>query len=519
MRLLRGAVSPDAAMPQVTTTDRRIALWLFVTLAALFLLFQEGFISGSDGGTVFRVAQSIVRHGSIAVDPEFGIPGRNGQYVGRFAPALSLLTVPIVAVTEPLARALPEYSDYLQQFAAASLMPLIAAAFSASMYLLGRRLGAPTAPSIIVAIGSVLGTYALPYTRDFFQEPLAMLGLTLAVERWLAGREGQAGWAMGLAALARPQVWLVVPIFVLAVLSHRGLRSALRTIPGTSVAAAVAIGYNLLRFGDPLNFGYADVGFTTPLHKGLAILFIDVDKSLFLFAPATILLVLAARGAPQPPTQPALVLWSAAAILIVSTALYQFPHGDWAWGPRLLLPGIIPVLALLAPWADSYRRRIHVLAACFAFGAIVSAPTLIVSTRAQQLDPDPGSPGILRQYELVAPTVRYTAQHLFDYEQGRGLNYRYINTWQFGVLRVVGPKGLLLVLPTSGVLLSAAVYGAWRTRRLVTLATATAQGGFAPSPPTTAQGAVTPSSRTPPSTPRGISSPVGDDRRPDAPPG
>ena len=110
----------------------------------------------------------------------------------------------------------------LESGGAASLMPLVGGALTAALYLLGRRLDASRAAAALVAAGTVLGTYLLPYGRDFFSEPLVALGLVVMVERVLAGREAQAAGALAMAVLARPQSAAFVPLLGLFILARGG---------------------------------------------------------------------------------------------------------------------------------------------------------------------------------------------------------------------------------------------------------------------------------------------------------
>ena len=106
------------------------------------------------------------------------------------------------------------------------------------------------------------------------------------------------------------------------------------------------------------------------------------------------------------------------AITFVVMATWFAWHGGWSWGPRLLLPGVIPALAAIGPWLSNatHRRAAVVL---FAAGLLVSFPALIVSTQAQQfevrspppwthfLDTQPlASPAVMRQYGLIPPNTR-----------------------------------------------------------------------------------------------------------------
>jgi hypothetical protein len=105
------------------------------------------------------------------------------------------------------------------------------------------------------------------------------------------------------------------------------------------------------------------------------------------------------------------------------------------------------------------------VATLFLAGFIVSAPTLLVSTRAQLLDdpPDRG-PSVVRQYEAVVPTVTYTATHAFDREAE---SVRRLELWQADVLRAAGRVGVLPTAALSGLLVGGAIAASLGLRRRV----------------------------------------------------
>ncbi len=191
--------------------DRKLALRLGATVTLLLLLIGQAQVTVLDGSSMLAVAQSIVHHGSLSVPPELGVPGDGGRFYSKYGLLLPLLSVLPVAIVQPIG-AITGRVDLLEAAAAASLMPLVAGALVAALFALGRRLGAPRPAAALVAAGIVLGTYLLPYGRDFFTEPLVALGLVAMLERALAGRELQAGAALAIAVLARPQSAAFVPL-------------------------------------------------------------------------------------------------------------------------------------------------------------------------------------------------------------------------------------------------------------------------------------------------------------------
>jgi SAM-dependent methyltransferase len=454
--------------------DRRIAAWLFVLVTLCFLLVQEGAITGYDGRTMYGVTQAIVERGALDVDPELNTqPGPDGLAYSRYGVGLSVVAaVPYLAL-RPLAGLLSD-STLILEAAAAATMAFIMGALVAFMYLLGRRLGATAGAAMLVAAGAVAGTFALPYGKEFFSEPLAALGIVVSVERLLARRPGAAGLALGLAILTRPQNVLFIPVALFVTWRSQNVRAAVRLGWGMLPGVVATLAYNAVRFGSPLETGYGDVGMTTPFLRGAAGLLFDPVKSLFLFAPVILLLPFAfGKALRENPVATALIA-GYGAITFLLTATWFAWHGGWSWGPRLLLPAVLLSVVLLGPWMTTTARR-RLAVATFVAGFLVSFPALIVSTQTQQLETAPvppethfldtqplASPSILRQAELIAPVARYSIEHRYE-GKGDGRNYlRFLSLWQFGATRELGRAGLGIGVAGTAVLLGAIAFAARR---------------------------------------------------------
>ncbi|WP_354699240.1 hypothetical protein DSM112329_04950 [Paraconexibacter sp. AEG42_29] len=466
--------------------------------AALLGVFARGQVSTSDGLEMYRVSVSIVDDRDVWLDEvaRVGVEGRDGHRTSKYGPLLPLTGVVPVLLATPVA-AVTGHEDQLRQFAWSLLIPAAAVVLLLWMIALGVRLGASFRWALAAAAGAVFCTYALPYTEDSFTEPLTALAVVGAVERLLAGRLGTAGALIGFGMLARPQL-APVGALLLAVAAwdaEGDLRARVRTaIPaaiGPATAAALLAAYNLLRFGDVTDTGYkepVDPGFTTPLLDGLDGLFLTSSKSLILFAPLVLLVPWGVRtiwrtagsssnSGGRELRRSAVVLLVANALLTLLTAATWWSWmGGWSWGPRLLLPGLIPVLVVLGPWLTqatagrTLRTTLvrswpgRAFAVACAAGFAVSASTLLVSPQAQLLDrpvPDPG-PSISRQYAMVGSRLDALADPA-DPVKG-GDQKRLVPVWQVALARESGTKLYLVgALGTAALVLLGAV-GARRLR-------------------------------------------------------
>jgi len=399
------------------------------------------------------------------VPAPLGVAGHDGLYYSKYGLALPLLSLVPVLLVQPLGAVFGRV-DLLEGAAAASLMPLVAGALAAAVFALGRRLGAPRPAAALVGAGAVLGTYVLPYGRDFFTEPLVALGVVVMVERALAGREAQAGAALAFAILARPQSAAFAPL-LLAYLALRDgggrvrIAPAVRALPPLAVAVAVTLAYNLYRFHDALQFGYrppADPGFTTPLPEGTAGLLFSPEKSVLLFAPAVVLVPLAVVALWRGRRAVVALVLAICAVAWVLAATWWSWQGGWSWGPRLILPAVVLALALLAPWIDASSGRLRAAAALFALGFALSFSAVLVPPGMQQLErPHDDGPQLVRQYTALPQLTRRSLQAARS-QAARGDDYRrYLAFWQAGITRQFGPWGLLPAAVGTLLLLAALI--------------------------------------------------------------
>lgn len=451
--------------------DRGVAVRLGGAAALFFLLVGQAQVTVLDGSSMLAVAQSIVHDGSLAVPPELGVPGHDGvTHYSKYGLLLPLLSVVPVALAQPVG-AVSGRVELVEAAAAASLMPLIAGALVAALYLLGRRLGAPRPAAGLVAAGTVLGTYLLPYGRDFFAEPLVALGVVVMVERALAGRALQAGTALALAVLARPQSAAFAPLLLWFVAMRGGdVGAIVRTLAPLAIAALVTAAYNLHRFGDALEFGYrppADPGFTTPVLDGAGGLLLSAEKSVVLFAPAIVLVPLALVVLWRRDRAATALLLALFGVTFVLAATWWSWMGGWSWGPRLLIPGVALVLVAVAPWIGTNRRRWNLAAALFALGFVLSFSAVLAPAGTQLVDQAPGTDGpqIARQYRELPGLTERSIDAATD-RSARGGDYRrYLAPWQANLVRELGAVAVLPALLGTLVLLAGLLWVAAPLRR------------------------------------------------------
>jgi hypothetical protein len=366
------------AIEQAAQQRRRLPWIVFWLLCGLYLLTMSGHTYSADEETMLAVSRALLR-GEVAVTAPVGAPlaalrpGLDGQRYSPYGILPSLLAIPAFGLVLPALSLGPAAFEYSSRLAVTLLNVPITAATAAVLTAWSLRLGANRGGAFAIALLYSLATFAWPYARTFFSEPLAALLLLLAAERLDALRSNSerpqrtlfvAGLAAGLLVATRVASGIALPLLGCYLLwlswrarkCHWPLAWGLGLLPGF-----VLIGwYNLVRFGTPLASGYgseADL-FTTPLFYGLYGLLLSPGKSLFLYAPPLVLGFAGAFRLARKHTPLLLLIYG----LVLAHILLYARWGEWAgggvWGPRFLLP-IVALLLLPAAglWLNSERRH------------------------------------------------------------------------------------------------------------------------------------------------------------------
>ncbi|HYV22333.1 MAG TPA: hypothetical protein VEN31_06730 [Candidatus Bathyarchaeia archaeon] len=300
-------------------SDRAAAIWIGVIAAAIYVAAGIGLATDYD--YYGRLADAFL-HGRwwlTEAPPWLNelLPCGAGRFCVVYPPLPAILSLPFV----------PFFSTAVAQVVASR----IAGGASAGLLYYGlRAYGAPRTYALAGALLSAFGTTLFFSSVDgrawFAAHSASMLFLSLAFA--VAARGGNAlavGALIGISALARLPVALAAPALALLCARRGGTgygRSLAGVLAGGAPFAIVYVGYNLLRWGTPLDDGYArltqgDVffnhGLFSPLYllRQLQAIFLEppdlipgtpfflrprfIGMSLFLTTPAFLWMFLALR--------------------------------------------------------------------------------------------------------------------------------------------------------------------------------------------------------------------------------
>jgi hypothetical protein len=242
--------------------------------------------------------------------------------------------------------------------------------------LLARRLGASEKGAWIASVGFCLGTVALAYGRIFYAEPLlAFLIVSALYFTFGLSLKGILLGAMfaGLAILAKPTGIIVGPILT-AYLFCKGtsVRRAILPMTGTGVGFVLYGAYNIIRFGNALQFGTKLPLQPSYLFQGVSGLLLGPGYGLIWYCPPVILGFFGLRKAIKNFRWEALAIASVFAGFLFLHSCLPYWFAAWSWGPRYLVP-TLPALCALTGLLDGGLRKALVVFTLLGFA--INAPT------------------------------------------------------------------------------------------------------------------------------------------------
>jgi len=377
-------------------------LFVFLLLLAFYLAFAGDRFDdfpASDEWVMFKTTVTLVEQGSLR-------PQLEGPYVGqeaKYGLGQSLAAVPLYLAARALMPLLPAGVEpkAIAFPLACATNALICAAVGAMFLAVARRLGYGRRVAVAGALIVGAATILAPYSKSFFSEPLAALGLIGAVGA-LARSSGQplpprvwlrAGVWLAVAILARVDNLVIVPVFLaglwLTVDSSRrqeGLRATGLFAAPLVIVTLFILYTNYLRAGRFQISGYGGETFSTFFPTGLFGLLLSPSHGVLWFSPPIILaLAYVARFHRRHP-QLCFVVFATVAIKIFVFAKWWNWFGGWNWGSRFLLP-VVPLvmLALLDPlsrWGQLRRTEKALIALACAAGLAVQVCGLLVAPSA-----------------------------------------------------------------------------------------------------------------------------------------
>lgn len=365
----------------------RAGVKIFLLLVCVYFVTFGGHFYSGDGIEMARTADSLVLRGDLALaraqgERDWGYAGRDGRHYAPYPLGQSLAEAPLVALSAALTAPLP-LDDHLKMrlrhAATLSTNVFITAAIGWVLYRFARRLGYRVRLSAALALMTGLGTMLWVYARHDFGDPLstlALLGGAVFLRRWAdTGSDRNlvaSGLCLGFSLFTKYQMVLYCPVlwfYLILLRREKGKRDIAGLARDTLLLALPVVLFGLgdlwvnwIKFGSLTSTGYEQESSPwaglSHVPMGLHGFLLSPGKSVFLYNPLLLLWPFAIVPFHRAHRSESLLgLVAMGATLLFYAPLYWW-HGDWAWGPRYLVP-VIPLLVLgLAPLAQAACRSI-----------------------------------------------------------------------------------------------------------------------------------------------------------------
>jgi hypothetical protein len=335
--------------------------------------------------------------------PEFGIHGRGGKLQSWYGIGQSLLLLPADVVGTHVAR-LPIFAEYDDTdpsvrdiIVSYSINILLAVLTALVCFRFLRQLQFGVTQSVVGVLALLLATTHLHYTQNMMENNyiflLSITGFAYQYE-WLRNGNRRAlligSAAFGLNLLTRLPTGLDLmsgALFLLLVLWFEGTRGRLlwercRSYLATALPVYLFFGlldrlYQFYRFGSFLNTYITAFGretrmrnpslppnypFETPWHVGFFGALFTPEKSIFLFDPLIVLMILLCVVAWKrfSPAVKAYAMMSCPLLLAYLSfyARYTVWSGDFAWGDRYVSTTVELVSLLAVPLLLRHREQL-----------------------------------------------------------------------------------------------------------------------------------------------------------------
>jgi hypothetical protein len=348
----------------------RLALSLFVSLAALYFAVFTGYPVSGDERLLFDMARSLTVDGTfelaLSADqrPAFDVRPHQIMPSADVEPLQAYLSAPLVL----LARHLPEIGVMHTVW----LFNLLVTALTAALlYVYGVRLGYARRVAALTALIFGLATIALPYAQMYFREPLlALCGLAAAyfTERWCAAPRRFVWLIVALgaafAAVLTKQagaVFIIAPLLgILSLVTRQRQAWYILLIGAAFVVSIIALRWEstLGRLLTPERLERA----AQSLPEALPAYLISPGFSVWVFSPILLAGLIGAAYLWRERRFRTAIL--PLAVLLGFAVGHPLLHSDYwygglGWGPRFLVP-TTPFLCLwLLPIVESFFGRMR----------------------------------------------------------------------------------------------------------------------------------------------------------------
>jgi len=344
---------------------KKISIALFFFFFAAYLLTASGKFYRRDAMEIGLTTSSLA-HGKIDITgkPGFGIQygarGRNGKYYSFFEIGTAFVNIPFYAIGKLVSRiaGIEPLKFIIYNFSNCFFASLLCVLFFNFCDELNFKKNISAALTFVLGFGTYIWTYSKIQGYDIIYTLIFMLILYLLLKHKKYKEKEHffaAALLYGFSIFFRITFLVLFPLFLLFLFIpfekqavKENLKKAVFFVFPALFAVIALLIFNYYRFGsillDPRSFALNTDGFFE--HKFYLACFSMVfspGKSIFLYNPALLIIFLEYKTVVKYKIGMFLVF-----VLFYLTAVHSFFFGwsgDWGWGLRYLMPGVVCWLA------------------------------------------------------------------------------------------------------------------------------------------------------------------------------
>lgn len=337
---------------------------IFFFFLSLYLLTASGHFYVADEALMILVTQSIVENHNFSIPK--GLPytsaiiGKDENLYSPTGIGQSIFVIPFYFLGKLLDKYLnlSHLNINISLFSISLFNSFITALTVLILFLFGLHFFS-SKTSLILAFFYGLGTYAWPYSKYFFNQPISALFSLISVFSIYLYSKSQlsrhiffCGLFLSLSFLVRIDNLIILPcvlLYFLLYLKDQNLhlislfkRLTIFAIPVFFSLILIFL-YNFIRFGDIFRTGYGAMikeDFNLPIWYGIYGMLFSSGKSIFLYNPILLFSLFSWKGFYKNRPKEAILF-----LLIFLTFLFSYSQwssweGGGVWGPRFLIPTI-----------------------------------------------------------------------------------------------------------------------------------------------------------------------------------
>lgn len=353
--------------------ENKVYIAVFLFFLFVYVISARGEVQNVDELTMFASLLNLMEKGTLAIDElsdlneniddRIGFYGKDGHLYSKYSPGTVLFGGVLYLLGDLVS---PQLGGLLALYLNAFLG---ATGILCLLIFSDRYFSLKTSLFVVFLIG--LCSIWWYQSRGFGLETGGGTFLIMSLLLADLGKAGASTFLFSISLYFRTLNLLAWPIWGLSI-----MRAGRRAIGTALIILLFFIGllaYNYARFDSITNFGYDNLGFTTPILFGLKGLFLSPGRSLILYSPVFILALPGVWKWIQIDKPLSVVLTCTVVVYICAVAAWVSWEGGWSWGSRLITP-IVPLIGILiapvieATWKKQWIFIILIFFAVWGFG-------------------------------------------------------------------------------------------------------------------------------------------------------